>query len=237
MFARLRSTYLKLVQVTKQRFINFQIWSDETKRTRQVYLDNPTVANKHTYEHAKRMRAIRLRTFRKSRVARQTARAEYLAAKRAQNLPLRARALAQARSLRGIVEKGGNNTGPEVSRIILANGGTVGEAWCGDFVAYCYRKAGSKAVTRAWAAAWGGYWGWFTGVRRIKPENILPGDLVEYNWQHTGVADERPDAYGNFGADEGNTGLEGKTSDTTRDGAHLRQRNIKDVKAAYRVLR
>ena len=65
-----------------------------------------------------------------------------------------------------MMEQGGNNTGPMVNKIIKANGGDIGEPWCGDFVAYCYRQAGSKAVTRSWASvrALGG----IQGVRRVK---------------------------------------------------------------------
>src|SRR4051812_10872195 len=57
---------------------------------------------------------------------------------------LRIRAFKVAESLVGVVEQGGNNTGPQVTRIIRENGGTYPEPWCGDFVAYCYRHAGSK---------------------------------------------------------------------------------------------
>jgi hypothetical protein len=52
------------------------------------------------------------------------------------------------------MEQGGNNTGPIVDKIIRANGGVIGEPWCGDFVAYCYRLAGSKAVDRLWASVY-----------------------------------------------------------------------------------
>ena len=50
------------------------------------------------------------------------------------------------------MERGGNNQGERVMELIRANGGTGPEPWCGDFVAWCYRTAGSRAVTRSWAA-------------------------------------------------------------------------------------
>jgi hypothetical protein len=64
------------------------------------------------------------------------------------------KAFANAVNLIGVMEVGGNNTGPMVSRIIKANGGVGPEPWCGDFVAYCYRLAGSdivKGPKRLWA--------------------------------------------------------------------------------------
>ena len=66
--------------------------------------------------------------------------------------PLRERAYRVAATLVGVMEHGGNNMGETVTKIIRANGGEGPEPWCGDFQAYCYRHAGSKAVTRAWAA-------------------------------------------------------------------------------------
>ena len=60
---------------------------------------------------------------------------------------LQKRALRAADALVGVMEQGGNNTGPMVNKIIKANGGDIGEPWCGDFIAYCYRQAGSKACT------------------------------------------------------------------------------------------
>src|SRR6185369_1332451 len=62
------------------------------------------------------------------------------------------RAYRVAAGLVGVMEVGGNNAGAKVTEIVRANGGTGPEPWCGDFVAYCYRLSGSKAVTRNWAA-------------------------------------------------------------------------------------
>jgi hypothetical protein len=98
--------------------------------------------------------------------------------------PLRLRALHIARTLLGVREQGGNNIGPMVDRIIRANGGIPGEAWCGDFVAYCYRHAGSRAIQRAWAGAWN--FGRLFGMKVVAhPE---PGDLAVYSWGQGHVA-------------------------------------------------
>jgi hypothetical protein len=63
------------------------------------------------------------------------------------------RAFANAVNLLGVMEVGGNNTGPMVTRIIKANGGGPGAVVRG-LRAYCYRLAGSdivKGAQRLWA--------------------------------------------------------------------------------------
>lgn len=89
---------------------------------------------------------------------------------------LGARALNEARKLLGTLEQGGNNRGPTVDKIIRENGGTPGEAWCGDFDAHCYRKAGSKSVTRSWAAV--RFLGRISGQGRIKTSQLRAGDIL-----------------------------------------------------------
>ena len=79
---------------------------------------------------------------------------------------MRVRALTIASGLLGVMEQGGNNMGPKVSQIIKANGGLGPEPWCGDFVAYCYRNAGSNAVTPSWPT-WTLIWRWH-GPRFIR---------------------------------------------------------------------
>lgn len=92
-------------------------------------------------------------------------------------MPMRLRALAIAREDIGIREQGGNNRGAQVMERIRANGGTGPEPWCGDEMAWCYRKAGSKAVTRMWAAVRN--LGRIAGLRILKGVHYgLPGDLV-----------------------------------------------------------
>lgn len=131
------------------------------------------------------------------------------------------RAYKVAEGLVGVMEQGGNNRGPMVSKIIRDNGGAVGEPWCGDFVAYCYRQAGSKAVNRSWASVY--YLGRIAGlVRTSKPGR---GDIVRYSFSHTGLYD-RPLAPGLFLAIEGNTGASGAVSDSASggDGVYHKQR-------------
>ena len=146
---------------------------------------------------------------------------------------LRERALTEARSLLGLVEQGGNNTGPGVLAIIRANGGTGPEPWCGDFVAFCYRKAGSKCVTRLWAAV--RYLGRIAGMGiRLIPR---PGDIVVFVFEHTGLVLYFCDAHGNrvprrkathVKTIEGNTGTGNAESDSRigRDGVRIRIRAL-----------
>ena len=146
---------------------------------------------------------------------------------------LQKRALRAADALVGVMEQGGNNTGPMVNKIIKANGGDIGEPWCGDFIAYCYRQAGSKAVTRSWASvrALGGV----GGVRRVtKP---LPGDLVRFNFDHVGMYVKEAGMF--IETIEGNTGASGAVSDskTGGDGVYRKRRAKSLVNDYLRVTR
>jgi hypothetical protein len=89
---------------------------------------------------------------------------------------LRLRAHAEARKLIGVMETGGKNRGKVVLEIIKANAGKPGEEWCGDFLAYCYRKAGSRSVTRNWAGV--RLYLPMTGLKRTKTP--LKGDIARY---------------------------------------------------------
>lgn len=139
-----------------------------------------------------------------------------------------------------VTESGGNNLGPWVVKIIRANGGTPGEAWCGDTVAYCYLRAGSKMVTRAWAA-----------VRLLlaggKVRNPLRGHIVRYDFNgpgslnHTALFDRWAPEKGPgwFYAGEGNTGDSGAVSDskTGHDGVKLKLRHLSHVHDFRKVTR
>lgn len=135
--------------------------------------------------------------------------------------PLRSRALKVAQSLIGVMEHGGNNRGETVSKIIRENGGGGPEPWCGDFVAYCYRHAGSKRVQRAWAsvAALRG----LLGINAAgKPQ---PGDLVRFTFDHVGLF-EKDLGNGYIQTIEGNTGASGAVSDSSTggDGVYRKKR-------------
>lgn len=146
---------------------------------------------------------------------------------------LQKRALRAADALVGVMEQGGNNTGPMVNKIIKANGGDIGEPWCGDFIAYCYRQAGSKAVTRSWASvrALGG----IGGVRRVTTPQ--PGDLVRFNFDHVGMYVKEAGMF--IETIEGNTGASGAVSDskTGGDGVYRKRRAKSLVNDYLRVTR
>lgn len=143
---------------------------------------------------------------------------------KAQNKPLRVKAFDIAEDMLGVVEQGGNNTGPVVDKIIHANGGVIGEPWCGDFVAFCYRKAGSKSVDRAWAsvnAIESGNQGDFK-----RTTNPAHGDVVTFSFSHTGLFDKWIDrAKGLFRTIEGNTGSVGAVSDSLTGGDGVYRKN------------
>lgn len=146
---------------------------------------------------------------------------------------LQKRALRAADALVGVMEQGGNNTGPMVNKIIKANGGDIGEPWCGDFIAYCYRQAGSKAVTRSWASvrALSGV----TGVKRVKTPQA--GDLVRFNFDHVGMYVKEAGMF--IETIEGNTGASGAVSDskTGGDGVYRKRRAKSLVNDYLRVTR
>lgn len=147
---------------------------------------------------------------------------------------LRLRALDVAQGMIGVMERGGNNAGARVSAIICANGGIGPEAWCGDFVAYCYRLAGSKAVTRAWASV--RMVGMLAGVRRVQRPS--PGDLVRFRFDHIGIYVRELDN-GNIETIEGNTGATGAVSDsaTGGDGVYRKVRSKALVNDYLRISR
>lgn len=166
--------------------------------------------------------------------------AEHMVARRrhqiAANKPLRLRALAEMHKLVGIMEVGGNNVGPGVLKIIRANGGAAGEPWCGDTIAFAYRAAGSKVVQRGWAAV--RLLGFLTGMQIVR--DPLPGDIVAYSFDHTGLFDHWVDKdAGIFASVEGNTGRSGAVSDsrTGGDGVYVKHRNRSLVARWVRVTR
>lgn len=162
-----------------------------------------------------------------------------IAKRKASKRPLRLRALDEAKDLVGVMETGGNNRGAEVERIIRENGGMVGEPWCGDFVAHCYRTAGSKSVQRGWASTL--QLGYLAGMGKIT--RPLPGDIVVYDFpggqssDHTGLFC-RFEA-GGLVAIEGNTGATGAVSDSTTggDGVYIKRRSTTLVARYVRVYR
>ncbi len=172
---------------------------------------------------------------------------------RHRTLSLKQEALRQGKLLLGVVERGGNNRGPEVDRIILENGGAPGEPWCGDLVAHLYRKAGSKAVQRAWAATQ--YLGRLTGMRSKGPRAGEPGDIIVFNFpgghpdsDHTGLLVNYTNEAGKkvpaasakwVKTLDGNTGVDANVSDSKHggDGIAYKVRRIELVNRVVEVLR
>jgi hypothetical protein len=148
--------------------------------------------------------------------------------------PIRLKALKIAEGLIGVMEQGGNNTGPIVDKIIRANGGAIGEPWCGDFVAYCYRLAGSKLVQRGWASV--SMLGALFGIRRTSSPRR--GDLVRFTFDHVGMFD-KDNGDGTITTIEGNTGASGAVSDsaTGGDGVYRKVREKGLVNDYLRVTR
>ena len=150
--------------------------------------------------------------------------------------PLSERAYNVAKTLIGVMEQGGNNAGPMVSKIIHENDGSGPEPWCGDFMAYVYRHAGSKVVQRAWAAV--RFLGFLTGQQIVKEPKR--GDIVCYEFDHTGMFVRWVNkATGEFEAIEGNTTATGAVSDSSTggDGVYLKRRNRSQVSRWVHVIR
>lgn len=153
--------------------------------------------------------------------------------KRALHPPLRTRALHQAQSLVGLMEHGGNNAGEGVTKIIRANAGSGPEPWCGDFVAYVYRKAGSHRVTRSWASV-----ALLRGVLGIRATNApRAGDIVRFTFDHVGLF-VKDNKNGTITTIEGNTGASGAVSDsaTGGDGVYKKVRSKALVRDYLRVM-
>lgn len=150
----------------------------------------------------------------------QVAEAERVVA-RHKPVSIRERAYRAAASQVGVMETGGNNSGVPLTRYIRSNGGGGPEAWCGDFQAWAYRQAGSKAVTRLWASVF--YLGRIAGLHRTsQPER---GDLVRFTFDHVGMF-VKDNGDGTITTIEGNTGASGAVSDsrTGGDGVYLKVR-------------
>lgn len=156
------------------------------------------------------------------------------AEKDAKAATLRERAYQEASRLVGIMEKGGNNRGPEVEKIIREGGGLPGQAWCGWFLAAVYRRAGSVAVTWQWGAV--RLWLPLPGIRRTSTPRR--GDPVRFNFDHIGMF-VRDLGTGYIETIEGNTGASGARSDSTTggDGVYRKSRSKTLVRDYLEVTR
>lgn len=150
------------------------------------------------------------------------------------DLPMRERAMREAERLIGVMEQGGNNVGEQVEWIIASGGGRAGDAWCGWFVAHCYKTAGSKAVTWQWGAVRLLYP--LLGIRKVTEP--LRGDLVRFTFDHVGMFDKAANGSSFYGV-EGNTGATGAVSDsrTGGDGVYRKIRSRSLANDYLRVTR
>jgi hypothetical protein len=150
--------------------------------------------------------------------------------------PLRVRALKAAREDIGIRETAGNNWGGMVTKIIRANGGLGPEPWCGDAVAYWYRKAGSKVVQRMWASTV-----WL--LANLTPvKSPLAGHIVVFHFgsggaKHTGLFDEWIVRGQSFYCIEGNTGVANVSDAGGGEGVERKQRSVRQVAGWRRITR
>lgn len=147
---------------------------------------------------------------------------------------LRDRAVDEAQRLVGVMEVGGNNRGKAVERIIASGGGRAGDAWCGWFVAHCYRVAGSKAIDWRWGAV--RLLPLVGGLRRTSSPKR--GDLVRFTFDHVGLF-LKDNGNGTILTCEGNTGRTGAVSDgrTGGDGVYIKVRPKSLVRDYLEVVR
>jgi hypothetical protein len=165
--------------------------------------------------------------------------------------PLRERAYDAAACLIGVMESGGNNTGPMVDKIIRDAGGTIGQPWCGYFMFYVYKIAGSKAIGTS-AVGRLAYVPWisrlvgkgFHMIPRSRWQKVRRGDGIRFEFTGDGVDDHT----GMFvrwvvpgqvmETIEGNTGATGAVSDSSTGGDGVyrkRNRTISQVHDFYRI--
>lgn len=148
--------------------------------------------------------------------------------------PLREKAYDQAVKLIGVMERGGNNVGAEVEKIIREGGGLRGQAWCGWFCAAVYKRAGSKAPSWHWGAV--RLYIPLSGVSRTSSPKR--GDLVRFTFDHIGMF-VKDNGNGTIETIEGNTGSTGAVSDsaTGGDGVYRKTRSKSLVRDYLHITR
>lgn len=161
---------------------------------------------------------------------------------RRQPLRIRAFEIARAYAKAGVVEQGGNNRGRAVEAIIKLAGGRPGDAWCGWFVAACYRRAGSTLPDWRWGSV-----RLYLQARGLGT-TIDPrcGDIVRFTFDHMGMFWHWCNADGSLVPRseathiltiEGNTGSTGAVSDSAngQDGVKVKVRHRSLVQDYLRV--
>jgi hypothetical protein len=160
-----------------------------------------------------------------------------------------AEAVAQAAESKiGVRESGGPNKGSALKDFFEAdsydpNGSAAGDdgyPWCAAFVCWCVKVAvAGRPITfqRPTTPAAYGLETWSLAQDRstwtLKPagRDIKRGDIIVFNFSHTGIAVSAPDYSGNFSCVEGNTN---KAGSREGDGVYRKVRNISQVRSRIR---
>jgi hypothetical protein len=156
--------------------------------------------------------------------------------KAAEAKPISARALSKGYEYLGVKEKpAGSN------RVVFTDEWDMIGPWCDMFVSCCYAWVGSKAGFRIgnnWAYVpyhlHAAYNADFNGMALVRPEYVVPGDIITFDWDKDGVADH----IGFVVRKSGSTfhTLEGNTSaGNNSNGGQVqeRERTLKDCAKIY----
>ena len=143
----------------------------------------------------------------------------------------------------GVHEEGGNNQGANILKYQQCTWLTPGPwAWCAAFVDWCVVNAMKSLSTKFTfkAPQTAGAWdleNWCHNVDNSavlnKPHHgdIQRGDIVIFNFHHTGIALSSPHANGVFWTCEGNTNDSGSRDG---DGVYKKTRNVSQVRSVIR---
>ena len=148
----------------------------------------------------------------------------------------------------GVTEIDASNSGERVEEYQAATSlkGT-GWAWCSAFVCWVVRDAATAAGVEftktfrrpttpgAWALeAWSLAQDSSTQTRRDPGSDILPGDIIVYNFSHCAIAVSKPDRNGRFDTIEGNTSPGDGGSQRDGGGVWKRRRKTSQVRSRIR---
>lgn len=147
------------------------------------------------------------------------------------------RTVKAAQSYLGVTEAGSTNTGSQLNPFFQAGGGSQGQPWCAGFVSAVTQQA--TAGTNVPAPATMRAYGMEDFARNGKAEifrygekPLQPGDIITYNYSHTGVV-ETVNSDGSFTTIEGNT----SGRDMDREGQGVFRKNRKNGSSVRNVIR
>ena len=148
----------------------------------------------------------------------------------------------------GVEEIDGSNSGPRVEEYQAATSlGGTGWPWCAAFICYVVRAAMKAAGVEesatfrrpTTASAWG-LESWSlkqdrsTWTQKKPFRDILPGDIVIFNFSHVGFAVSECDDTGFFQTVEGNASDSTAGSQRDGGGVHRRWRRSSQVRSRIR---